>query len=222
MQQRTETHVERYPLFTAGFRSLLFNYQSLGIILEGNSVNPLLNVLNEGIVVPIALDPSIHSWLTEDICLTERYVRSRVLSVLLNGRPIKDTRNTIIHNRDTLTLSSDAPRLSGTIVRSGRRLAGFRWRAGHRGLERRKGDGLAMVDVRVIGSLAEELGPPLLARGVLLRGKRLAAALPPTGDPFWAGCRSLRLNRLGTDPKTLRQVLQTESERSFIFRLLSP
>jgi hypothetical protein len=211
--------VERYPLYTDSFRNLALHYQSLSVVLHCQELGPLSRLLREGVIVPITADQSVHRWLTEDICLSENYVEERISTVFLNRRPVADLKASSIQCRDSLALTSSSPRTASGLLRAVR-LPWFSWRHHHRGMERRKEGGLAMVTVRVLDSLTDELGPPLLARGALVRGGRLAAVLPRADNHFWQECVSLRLNRLRIDPETLLGTLRTESEHPFIFRLL--
>lgn len=215
-----EVRVERYPLFTDCYRNLALKYQSLGMVLKGTDLGPAVQILRSGIVVPVTRGQSVWSWLTEDLCLPEGYVARRISTVILNHRPVDDLTSTALHSRDALDLSAAVPGLAGAVLRAGGQLAAFRRTISHRGAERRRTDGPAMISVRILNLLTGELGPPLLARGALVRGGRLVSALPEPGDMFWNRCASLRLNRQPIDPAALLATLEVERERSFLFRLL--
>ncbi len=147
------------------------------ISLYDEKASVLFPLLQEGLPIRVIVGCSLESLLTGVLEVSTCYIDERIKTILLDGRPVDDLGSAVIENGSVLALSAAMPGLAGATLRRGGHLAPFREGITHQpGRE----DPLlypGTITIKFFNVLIEELGIPMLARGLPLEGVALAEIL---------------------------------------------
>ncbi|HEY6002323.1 MAG TPA: hypothetical protein VIV57_05560 [Anaeromyxobacter sp.] len=134
-------------------------------------------LLQRGVTTRIPARRSALELLTADLGLDPEYVRTRITTVFVDGRVVDALESATLEPGSLLALSAAMPGLVGATLRRGGPYAAMRaeiTRPPVRG-SRESASATCLVRVRLFNLLLDEVGPSLLARGILLpRGEALA------------------------------------------------
>ena len=119
-------------------------------------------------------------FLTGQLGLGEAYVRDRIETIFIDGMVVDDLDGSVVRDGSTVTLSAAMPGLVGATLRRGgyykAMRSGISWSTlGDDGLPEEVGPGL--VRVKLFNLILREVGPQLLAHGVLVDAPLAAEAL---------------------------------------------
>ncbi len=124
--------------------------------------------LQKGVFVKVRLGGSIRSLLCEQFGLSPDYVKNRIQTAFLNGKPVDDFETATVTEGAVLTLSGAMPGLAGATLRKGGFYSAMRATLSHReNREKREGEE-GFITIRIFNILLNELGPVLLAHGIYL------------------------------------------------------
>jgi hypothetical protein len=135
-------------------------------------------LLQRGVALRTA-SRSAWSLLTDDLGVDPAYVRERITTIFLDGQVVDDLARAPLRDGSLLALSAAMPGLVGATLRRGGYYAAMRaaiTRSAERAAE--AGPGGILVRVKLFNLLIAELGPVLLARGVVLSRGDAASLLP--------------------------------------------
>ncbi len=151
-----------------------------------SDVAKLSSVFQQGVQIDIQTGADVQSLLTEQWGLDAAYVRSRISSIFLNGKPVDDYQTAVVEDGATLALSSAMPGLVGAIMRSGGKLAGMRSGITHQGgsCGQSPKSRTGQIRLKLFNLLIDEIGLVFLLKGFRVKAAALAAAFP---DRFSAG-----------------------------------
>jgi hypothetical protein len=140
-------------------------------------------LFGRGVFFEVAARTTVARALTGVLGLASDYVLERVQTVFRNGCPVDDLDASTVSGGDTLALAAAMPGLVGITMRRNSPVGGFRsditdkgGQAGEPGL----------VRLKLFNMVADEAGPGLLARGVLVQGADLDAFLSGCGTGFFS------------------------------------
>lgn len=119
-------------------------------------------------------------FLTGQLGLGEAYVRGRIETIFIDGMVVDDLDGSVVRDGSTVTLSAAMPGLVGATLRRGgyykAMRSGISWSTlGDGGLPGGVAPGL--VRVKLFNLILREVGPHLLARGVLVDAAAAAETL---------------------------------------------
>ena len=120
---------------------------------------------------------SVLAFLIEDLGLTPEYVRQRITTVFLDGQVVDTLEDALLRQGSRLALSAAMPGLLGATLRRSGPYAAMRaeiTRAADHELQPSTG-GTLIIQVKLFNLLVDELGPRLLARGVLFEREEVEA-----------------------------------------------
>lgn len=129
------------------------------------------SILQQGFQVRVKVGCDIQSLLCEQFDMLPEYVSNRISTVFLNGSPVDDVSNAVIHDGDTLALSAAMPGLVGATFRRSGCLAVFRGSITYRpddDAQATSYDGF--VTLKLFNLLMDEVGPTFLERGIWITG----------------------------------------------------
>lgn len=136
-------------------------------------------LLQRGVRTRIPGARSVLEFLTGDLALEPRYVRERITTVFLDGQVVDALDRATLGAGSLLALSAAMPGLAGAVLRRSGAFSAMR-----REITRAAGPGPAAVGgapgevrVRLYNLLLDEVGPILLARGVVLSHAEAVAVL---------------------------------------------
>lgn len=143
------------------------------------------SLLQRGVRVRATAGRSVAAFLTDDLGLAADYVGTRIATVFLNDQVVDDIEEARLRDGSRLALSAAMPGLVGATLRRGGHYAAMR-----AAITRVAGAAPALaeqpvtIQVALFNLLLAEIGPALLARGVLLgREEARALAGPAAGAP---------------------------------------
>lgn len=146
-------------------------------------------LLQSGVATRLAAPRSALRFLTEDLGLDPRYVEERISTVFLDGAVVDALASASLEAGSLLALSAAMPGLVGATLRRAGPYAAMRAEitSAPGAAPARGGAGNALVHVKLFNLLLDEIGPALLARGVVLRPGKAFGVLgqlgPAAGGP---------------------------------------
>lgn len=132
-------------------------------------------LLQQGVPVRTSA-PSAWSFLTEDLGVDPAYAKERITTVFLDGQVVDDLARAPLRDRSLLALSAAMPGIVGATLRRGGYYAAMRaaiTRTAEREPQHEQGG--HVVRVKLFNLLIAELGPVLLAHGILVGAAERAA-----------------------------------------------
>lgn len=146
------------------------------------SLLPLFHPLfQQGVTVEVVTGESIRQTLIEQFGIPGDYISARISTLFLNSRAVDDAATAVISDRAVLALSGAMPGLVGATMRSGGFYAALRGAMTYQATDETAAARRGTITLKLFNLLLEELGPRLLARGILIdsgRWRRFLAELP--------------------------------------------
>jgi hypothetical protein len=127
---------------------------------------PLYGALQRGVLVKARLGWNIRSLLCEQLGLNPDYVKNRIQTAFLNGKPVDDFDTAMVEDGDILTLSGALPGLAGATLRKGGFFSPMRAALTHQNESGPKQEKEGFITVRIFNILLGELAPVLLSHGI--------------------------------------------------------
>ena len=144
-------------------------------------------LLQRGVVVPAMLGGPLKELLTKQFGIPEEYVTGRITTIFLDNHPVDDLERSLIHEGSRVTLSAAMPGLVGAMMRRSGILATLRQGISHAEQGGDLGAGQGTLKLKLFNLLLAEIGPLVLARGILLQRNELDG-LFGGGDPLGRDC----------------------------------
>ena len=142
--------------------------KSLSLHLDAGQLHAFFPLLQKGVTVPAQVGCSLRNLLCDQFGIPGDYVTERITTIFFDNRPVDDLDHTIVRDGSRITLSAAMPGLVGATMRRGGFYAAFRRGISH-GMDRdNAAHGSGMVRIKLFNLLLAELGPLVLAQGVIL------------------------------------------------------
>lgn len=154
----------------------------LTLNLPVEQLNLFFPLLQKGITVPATVGCTLKNLLTDQFLIPAGYVTDRITTIFLDNHPVDDLDHTIIQNGSRVTLSAAMPGLVGATMRRGGFYAALRQGISHLLESDTADDACGTVRLKLFNLLLAEIGPLVLARGMILEKEEFAellSALPP-------------------------------------------
>lgn len=148
--------------------SITAGVETLALQLPQEQLNAFFPLLQRGIVVPAIVGCPLRSLLCDQFAIPDDYVTDRITTIFLDNRPVDDLDHTTIQNGSRLTLSAAMPGLVGATMRRGGFYAALRQGISHVIDSHPTTDQHGTFRLKLFNLLLTELGPLVLARGLLL------------------------------------------------------
>jgi hypothetical protein len=142
-------------------------------------------LLQAGVAVRAGTGDSVLGFLTDQLGIHPRYVAERITTVFLDGKVVDALDGAVVRDGSSLALSAALPGLVGATMRRCGPYASMR--AGitlpdEAQAGRHAAGAAGVVRVKLFNLLIEELGPLLLARGIVLDADEARHVLHPFRD----------------------------------------
>jgi hypothetical protein len=147
---------------------------TLGLTMPAERVACFFPLLQKGVGMRARLGIPVGVFLREGLGLSDATIEARIQTVFLDGRPVDDIEGALLREGSTLALAPAMPGLMGAMLRRGGYYAPMRSGITHRDDAAPQGSGEGFITVKLFGTALRELGPAILARGVVVDGKDLA------------------------------------------------
>jgi hypothetical protein len=151
--------------------------ETVSLHLPVNQLGAFFPLLQKGVTVPATVGCTLRSLLCDQLAIPSEYVTNRITTLFLDNSPVDDLDRTIIHNGSRVTLSAAMPGLVGATMRRGGFYAALRQGISHVTEETAALDVDGTVRIKLFNLLLAELGPLLLARGIILENPELGEIL---------------------------------------------
>jgi hypothetical protein len=149
----------------------------LNLTLKPDQLHAFFPLLQKGVSVPVTVGCTLRSLLCDQFAIPADYVTDRITTLFLDNSPVDDLDRTIIRDGARVTLSAAMPGLVGATMRRGGFYAALRQGISHVTDKAASVDTCGEVRVKLFNLLLAEIGPLVLARGLLLEQDELAELL---------------------------------------------
>jgi hypothetical protein len=151
--------------------------EPLAVDLPRSAAGRFAPLLQQGVALR-ASAPTAWGFLTDELGVDPGYVKERITTIFLDGQVVDDLERAPLRDGSLLALSAAMPGLVGATLRRGGYYAAMRAAITHGAERAADGDGgERVVRVKLFNLLIAELGPVLLARGIVLARDEAAALL---------------------------------------------
>ncbi len=151
-------------------------------------------LLQQGFNVRARVGCGIRELLCSQFGIDPDYLKQRITTIFLNGRPVDDSEASRVADGATLALSAAMPGLVGATMRRGGYYAAMRGAITHHesadGAEEKYGN----IRIKLFNLLMAELGPGFLRQGIIVPPVVLVDFLAAQAPDFWEGWREILLN----------------------------
>ena len=139
------------------------------LLLEIGQLNVFFPILQRGVTVPAVVGGTLKSLLCDQFSIPADYVTDRITTIFLDNRPVDDLEHTLIRNDSRVTLSAAMPGLVGATMRRGGFYAALRGGISHgTDNDTASNNNSGTIRLKLFNLLLAELGPLILARGLIL------------------------------------------------------
>ena len=179
------------------------------------------SILQAGFKVNVHTGVSIRDLLCDQFDVNPDYVKDRIRTAFLNGKPVDDFSTAIMESGATLALSAAMPGLVGATFRKGGYLAAFRGTITHRRGDTTLDDRAGVISIKLFNLLTKEIGLTFLKRGVMVDSDTAKWFFSDPPDTFRRGCKSILANGENIHIDKLSQTITSGSEGFVELRLLA-
>jgi hypothetical protein len=151
-------------------------------------------LLQQGFDVPVLLGSTLQNLLEVQWQLNADYVKKRITTIFLEGRPVDDLTAAIIRENSVVALSGAMPGLVGATMRRDGFYANLRSNITYRELIPGIAPRVGRIRVKIFNILLPELGPDFLRSGIILNSTELSYFLKNKTAAFWQDCTGIELN----------------------------
>ncbi|MBI5571298.1 MAG: hypothetical protein HY914_15245 [Desulfomonile tiedjei] len=177
----------------------------LDLTCDAQILPPFFLLLQQGVRFEARVGATVEEFLCTQLGIERRYLKERINTIFLDGKPVDDAETAVIRDGSTLALSAALPGLVGAAFRKGGFYARLREGISHADEESKGAAGRGLVTVKLYNLVAKELGPQLLGTGVLVETDDLEQFFAGRPDGFWSRCRHAAVDDRVSSVSDLRQ-----------------
>jgi hypothetical protein len=149
----------------------------LNLTLKPDQLHAFFPLLQKGVAVPATVGGTLRSLLCDQFAIPPDYVTERITTLFLDNSPVDDLDHTIIRDGSRVTLSAAMPGLVGATMRRGGFYAPLRQGISHIVENGAAAGQSGSVRLKLFNLLLAELGPLVLAHGLILEPTELDGIL---------------------------------------------
>jgi hypothetical protein len=179
--------------------------QTLRLVVDPTLIPRFYPILQAGFFVKVRTGESVGQLLRGQWGLSEDYVRERISTIFLDGKPLDDVDSATVREGSTLALSSAMPGLVGATMRRKGFYASFRGSITYKEEAQHPPEKDGFFRVKLFNLLMEELGTLLLGKGIYVPSSEIREFLANQSDLFFAGCREIVLDGQSMEVSPLRE-----------------
>jgi hypothetical protein len=151
-------------------------------------------LLQRGVRVKVQAGCSLRGLLEDQFGLNPEYMKDRIKTVFLDGKPVDDWDTALVKDGSVLALSAAMPGLAGATLRRGGVLAGMRFQIPQPERITSFLPEEGFVVVKLFNLLIPELGPSFLQRGVFFTPEESAEFCQSLSEEFWQECKDIKVD----------------------------
>jgi hypothetical protein len=151
--------------------------EAVALRIGADQLNTFFPLLQRGVTVQAVVGATLHDFLCRQLAIPADYVAGRITTIFLDNRPV-DGLESILREGSRVSLSAAMPGLVGAVMRRSGFYASLR-----QGITHAETSNVTIaadsgtVRLKLFNLLLPELGPLILARGVLLQRDELERLL---------------------------------------------
>ncbi len=154
-----------------------------------------ITLLQKGVFIHTTSGLSVREFMVDEIGLSPEYAETRVRAIFVNGSPVDDIDGVKIKDGDEISLSGALPGISGIAMCRDTPIGAFRSdiSAKASGVVN---SGEAKIHLKLFNLIAQEAGPTLLKKGVVVEASQVQKYLKenaPNGLPPEGGLVLLKI-----------------------------
>jgi len=142
--------------------------RNLRLKMKAGLESKLIPIFQQGICLRTSVGLPLAEVL-EDAGFSAKYLAEKVQTVFLDGSAIDDLDGVIVKSGCVIALSAAMPGLAGAILRKGSPISGLRSKTPSATAAHSTADTVATVRLKLFNRVAEEMGPELLFKGILIK-----------------------------------------------------
>ena len=177
------------------------------LTIAEDQIQRFFHLLQQGFMVKAKVGCTIKEMFCHQFGISPEYLEGRIQTIFLDGKAVDDAGAAMVRDGSALALSAAMPGLVGATFRKGGYLASFRSQITHApdDLFAQRQDG--NITIKIFNLLLQEMGPPFLSRGIIIRREVLGDFLRQQPTPFWAGIKTATLDGQAV---ALREILEED------------
>jgi hypothetical protein len=179
------------------------------------------SILQAGFKVSAHTGVSIKDLLCNQFDVNADYVKDRIRTAFLNGKPVDDFSTAMVEDNGTLALSAAMPGLVGATFRKGGYLAAFRGTITHQRSDTIVEDRVGVVSIKLFNVLAKEIGSTFLTRGVMVDSNTARWFFSDPPDAFQRDCKGILADGQNIHADRLSQKIASGAEGLVALRLIT-
>jgi hypothetical protein len=148
--------------------------EPMALKMSADQLHVFFPLLQKGVTVPAIVGCTLKSLLCDQFAIPVDYVTDRITTVFIDNHPVDDLDRTFIQDGSRVTLSAAMPGLVGATMRRGGFYAALRQGISHVVDCGAAAGESGAVRLKLFNLLLAELGPLVLARGLILEHDDLA------------------------------------------------
>ncbi|MHB8842803.1 MAG: hypothetical protein ACYC56_13635 [Candidatus Aquicultor sp.] len=168
--------------------------QTLYLTINKSALYHFFPLFQQGVIIKTQVGGNIKDLLTLHLEIPHDYLENRIQTIFLDGKAVDNLGEAMVRDGSTLALSAAMPGLVGATLRRGGAFASLRrsitFSEGGEVIPQKEG----RIILKLFNLLVPELGPPLLAKGIWLKGENLNRFLEGLPDDFGDECRETAKN----------------------------
>lgn len=176
------------------------NTPTIYLTVDSGLIQQFSPILQQGVLVHAQLGTSIRNILCDQLGFSSDYLSTRINTIFLDGRPVDNVDTAVVNEGSVLALSGSMPGFVGAAFRKGGFYATMRGEITHQNNTETVQERRGLFVLKLYNLLITEMGPVVLACGVVVKAADLVHFLQNRSSEFWSACRSVRLNGRPVDP----------------------
>jgi hypothetical protein len=157
--------------------SVVPGLETVAVQLSPDQLSVFFPLLQKGVTLAATVGCTLRSLLCDQFAIPADYVTDRITTIFLDNSPVDDLDRTIIQDGSRVTLSAAMPGLVGATMRRGGFYAALRQGISHVLESGTSAGECGTIRLKLFNLLLAELGPLVLARGLILEQEDLANLL---------------------------------------------
>jgi len=150
----------------------------------------------QGIMGSAISGASIYDFLANEMGITPEYITHRIQTIFLDGKAVDDVQKTLLQQNSTLALSAAMPGLVGATFRKSGFYSGLRKNISYEPQSAVSHEQKITFTLKLFNTIAKELGPGLLKKGVLIKGSSFQDFILCHQERFPTVCKKEMINEM--------------------------
>lgn len=163
------------------------------VAIDTYRIKPFIQILEHGFLFKVEGGSSVKVCLCDGLGIDPDYLKNRIQTVFLDGKPVDDVDAASIADGSRLALSAAMPGLVGATFRKGGYLAAMRIKTDFLETAGSASEKMCEVTIKLFNLVAGELGPLFLKNGIQISGQYFKDFLARQAETFWDDCSSIRI-----------------------------